>query len=198
MTYEGVQPGTDEIRVRSGRRELVATGTTLTIGDAVFDLNRIDRVIYKAAIRINQASYTIGVAAGDEKNVFMVDAYRRGTEFTDVRDAWNRLVSLLEATACPRLARAALASIRRGETVTFGAPPANRIDADTAGVRPRRPFARVTPWSAVADVRLLEGQVQLFTAAELAAGKAAKLRIDMSGWNAVLLPRVAAAFIGRA
>jgi hypothetical protein len=132
------------------------------------------------------------VAHGDSKHIFMFDAYRRGTELDDRREIWNRLVALLENTACPRIARNAVVAISAGETVVFGAPPASRIEADAEGLRPRRPLARTLPWSDVAGAEPREGQVRVFSARERAAGTNPKLSIDMSGWNAVILPRVVA------
>ena len=53
-----------------------------------------------------------------------------GTELDETREIWVRLVALLESTACPRLAEAALRTIAGGGSVTFGGRPASRIDAD--------------------------------------------------------------------
>ena len=89
--------GSGELRVRSGGRALVASGGAISIGDRVFRLAEVDRVAYHAAARINQASYSIGLAVGDAKSRF---AFRRGTEFDDARETWRRLVELLEAAVC--------------------------------------------------------------------------------------------------
>jgi hypothetical protein len=79
-----------------------------------------------------------------------------------------------------------------GSFRSAGAPPASRIEADAEGLRPRRPLARTLPWSDVAGAEPREGQVRVFSARERAAGTNPKLSIDMSGWNAVILPRVVA------
>ena len=67
----------------------------------------------------------------------MFAAYRRGTELDDTRELWLRLVALLESTACPRLAEAALRTMAGDGSVTFGSRPASGIDADAVGLRPR-------------------------------------------------------------
>jgi hypothetical protein len=183
----------DEIGVRAGRKALVATGPRIVVGGVTFDLDQVDRVTYKAAARVNRASHVIGLAQGGVKHVFMFDAYRRGSELFDWRETWERPAALPENTACPRVARSAVAPISAAETVVFDAPPANRIEADAAGLRARRPFARTLPWSDVAGARLREGQIRLLTAGERAAGTEEKPRIDSSDWKAVILPRVVAA-----
>jgi hypothetical protein len=97
-----------EIRVARGNTgpgfghvALVAADGTIAVGEQVFRLAGLDRVIYRAAARINYASYLIGVGQGDQQRTFMFDAYRRGTELDDAREIWLRLVALLESTACP-------------------------------------------------------------------------------------------------
>lgn len=185
-----------EIRARSGKKELVAAGDVISIGSQTFRLGELDRIVYKAASRINQASYTIGLAQGDAKSTFRFDAYRRGTELDDTRETWNQLVTLLENEACPRIARTATQSIMMGETVVFGSLPATRIDADSEGLRQHQPFAKKVPWNQLAGADLREGQVRVWTVKERAAGKNPKLHIDMAGWNAVILPRVVALLAG--
>jgi hypothetical protein len=179
-----------EIRVRSGKRELVASGGVITVGDQVFHLVGVDRVVYRAAARINQASYRIGLAQGDAKCIFTFDAYKRGTELEDTRKLWGQLVELLESTACPRIAHSAAQAITSGQAVTFGSSPAARINADAEGLRPRQPFAKTVPWSQIVGADLHEGQVRVWTATDGITDKKPKMSIDMMGWNAVVLPRV--------
>jgi hypothetical protein len=187
-----------EIRVPRGKSgpgfghvSLVATDGVIMIGDRTFRLAGLDRVTYRAAARINQASYRIGVGEGEEQCTFMFDAYRRGTELDDTRNVWLRLVALLESTACPRIADLALRGIATGRSVTFGSSPASRIEADALGLTPRRPFARAVPWAEIRGADLHDGQVRVWTSRSRPAMSA-----DMSGWNAVVLPRVVAALAG--
>jgi hypothetical protein len=181
-----------EIRVRSGRRELVATDETISIGDKEFRLTDVTRVVYRAAARINQASYTLGLARGDLRCTFMFDAYRRGTELEDARENWRRLVALIEGTVCPRIAARAARTIVTGGTVPFGGTPSGRIDADAIGLCPHRPFAKPIPWSQITGADTSDGQVRIWTVAT--GPRKPKLTIDTFGWNAVVLPRVVAAF----
>lgn len=181
-----------EIRLGSGKRQLVASNGALSIGDQVFRLDGVDRVVYRSAARINQASYTIGVAQGAEKHTFMVDAYKRGTELDDTRNTWQRFVALLEATACPRIAQDAVQIIASGGTFTFGGPLASRIDADAEGLRPRHLFAKRIPWSRIVDADLGNGLARVWTSTDGVPDPKPRLSIDMSGWNAVILPRVVA------
>ncbi|MGF7235329.1 MAG: hypothetical protein ACQSGP_10285 [Frankia sp.] len=185
-----------ELRARSGKRVLVAVGNVISVDSQTFHLGELDRVVYKAATRINQSSYTIGLAQGETKCTFTFDAYRRGTEMDDTREIWHRLVTVLENTACPRIAQNAAQAIMVGETVVFGSLPATRIDADTEGLRQHKPFAKKVPWNQLAGADLREGQVRVWTGKERATGKNPKLRIDMAGWNAVILPRVVALLTG--
>src|SRR5690349_6738120 len=76
----------EEIRIRRGKHELLACGDLLTVGGKSFALSRVDRVAYRAATRINQAQYVIGVAQGDLKRQFLFEAFRRGTELDDTRE----------------------------------------------------------------------------------------------------------------
>jgi hypothetical protein len=189
-----------EIRVPRGKVgpgfahvSLVATGGVITVGDRAFRLADVDRVAYRAAAQINLAHYRIGVGHGDTQSTFMFDAYRRGTEMDDTRNVWLKLVALLEATACPRIADSALRAIAGGRSVAFGSRPAARIDATAKGLRPRKPFARVVPWREISGADLHDGQVRIWSHG---SRRKPTMSTDMSGWNAVVLPRVVAALAG--
>ncbi|MDI2129924.1 hypothetical protein [Yinghuangia seranimata] len=175
-----------QIRVRKGRRELVADDSVIAVGDEVFRLDELDRVSYWAAARINQATYQIGLASGERKQVFMWDAYRRGTEMADSRANWLRLVARLEGTACPRIAAAALHEIEDGATITFGSTASERIDTNSEGLRFRRWLAKPIDWAAVSHADMHEGQVRVW----LTGAAKPKYGIGTTGWNAVVLPRV--------
>jgi hypothetical protein len=176
-----------------GHLSLVAAGGVITIGERTFRLTDVDRVAYRAAAQINLAHYRIGVGHGDTQCTFVFDAYRRGTEMDDTRDLWLRLVALLEASACPRIADSAVRAITAGRPVAFGSQPASRIDADAGGLRPRRPFARAIPWREISGADLHDGQVRIW---RHGSGRKPAMSTDMSGWNAVVLPRVVAALAG--
>lgn len=172
-----------------GHVALVAADGTIAVGEQVFRLADLDRVLYRAAARINHASYMIGVAEGDRQCTFVFDAYRRGTELDDARETWLGLVALLESAASPRIAAAALRTIAGGGSVTFGSSPAARIAADAHGLRPRAPFARTVPWADIAGADLHEGQVRVWTTT---SRRKPAMSVDMAGWNAVVLPGVVA------
>jgi hypothetical protein len=176
------------IRVRSRRRELVADGDEISVGGKVFRLDEVNRVAYSAAARINQAIYTIGLAQGGSKSLFLFEAYRRGTEMEDMRATWRKLVALLEATACPRIAQSAVRGICAGDKISFG----NRIDADAEGLRPFKLFAKKVPWSQVTGADLDKGVVRVWTAVGAGTESKPRMSVDMGGWNAVVLPRVIA------
>ena len=185
--------GSGELRIHSGGRALVAAGEVISIGDRSFRLSEVDRVAYHAAARINQASYSIGLAVGENKSRFAFDAFRRGTEMQDARETWRRLVELLEAVACPRIAEAAVAEISGGETVKFGGALSPRLDADAEGLRRYELFARKVLWAEITGTDMREGQVRVWTAE---SGSKPAIAIGMFGWNAVVLPRVVS-LIGR-
>ena len=180
--------GSGELRVRSGGRALVAGGDAISIGDRVFRLADVDRVAYHAAARLDQASYSIGLAVGESRSRFAFDAFRRGSEFDDARETWRRLVELLEVAACPRIAATAVRAVSAGETVKFGGALSPRLDADAEGLRRHELFARKVPWSEITGVDMREGQVRVWTS----DGAKPAIAIGMFGWNAVVLPRVVA------
>ncbi|CAG7613408.1 hypothetical protein [Actinacidiphila bryophytorum] len=181
----------DEIRLRHAKRELVAGQDGITIGGHEFPLHLVDRVVYRAATRINQASYVIGLAQGARTHTFAFTAYRKGTELEDAAVTWRRLVDLLESTVCPRIAESAVRTVSAGTTVTFGGPRSSRVDVSPEGVRPRRPFARTIPWARVTTADLAGGLARVWAAgADGTPARKPALCIDMTGWNAVVLPRV--------
>ncbi|OHV32473.1 MULTISPECIES: hypothetical protein [Pseudofrankia] len=186
-----------EVRIHRKKQDLVATAQAITIGEQYFDLSTVDRVIYRAAARINQASYRIGLAHGDVTAIFTFDAYKRGTELEDSRRLFEQVVQLLEATACPAIAQRAAHAVTAGHPVAFGSSPAARITADAQGLRPRQPFAKTVPWSQIVGADLREGQARVWTATNGVTDKKPKMSIDMMGWNAVVLPRVVRMLGGR-
>ncbi|MCM2416583.1 hypothetical protein [Streptomyces sp. RKAG293] len=187
----------DEIRIRKGKRALVASADSISIGEQVFRLDSVDRVFYRAAARINQASYTIGLAQGERKCTFMFDAYRRGSELEDARATWRQLVGLIQASVCPRIAEESARRVLAGETVTFGGPASSRIDADSQGLRPRRLFGKTVPWLQIANAEFAEGMVRIWSASDGAVHEKPTMSVDMSGWNAVVLPEIVRHFAGR-
>jgi hypothetical protein len=182
--------GSPEIRMRTGGSELVAADETVSIGGTVFDLGLVDRVIYRAFSRVNQASYLVGLSQGGMRRKVMFDAY--GAELGDAREAWERLVGLLETAVCPRIADDAVRAISAAGVVRFGSRPTARIEADAEGLRHVQPFARTVPWALITGADLADGLARVWV-----TGRKPRLSIDMSGWNAVALPRVVGALTGR-
>ncbi|MCK9896183.1 hypothetical protein [Frankia sp. AgB32] len=181
--------------IHGKKQDLVVTDRTISIGGRAFELAAVDRVVYRSAARINQASYRIGVGQGDETCLFTFDAYKRGTELADSRRLYGQVVEVLEAVVCPAIAAAAARAVTAGQTVTFGSSPAARINADAEGLRPRRPFARTVPWSRIVHADLHQGQARVWTAGSGDAedgrrNSSPAMSMDMMGWNAVVLPRV--------
>lgn len=182
-----------EIRVTgSGGRELVAAGHTISIGDQVFHLSSVDRVAYRAATRINQASYGVALAEGDRSTRFLFDAYRRGTDLEDKRATWNRLVELIEALAVPVITAATMRAIGAGQTVRMGSPAIDAVDLDAEGIRRHRPFAGKVPWARVARSDLHQGLARVWTVTDGAEARTPQIGIPIFGWNAVVLPDVVA------
>lgn len=184
-----------EIRISRGKRHLVATEDQITVDGQVFRLADVDQVAYRAAARINQASYRIGVAQGGAKATFTFDAYRRGTEMEDSRVQWGNVVDLLEARVCPRIAAEAVAAVSAGGKWSFGSLPATRVEADVNGLRVCQPFGARIPWDRVYSADMHQGCVRVWDAKS--GGTRPRISIDMSGWNAVVLPRVIAMVTAR-
>ncbi len=164
----------------------MAIGAVVTVGEDVFHLPAVDRVAYHVASRSNRASFRIRLRQAATTCDFMVDAYRRGTELDDTRAAWQNLIELVERSACPNIAQTAIDAIVAGGTVAFGGAPAGRIDGNAAGLRPRRVFAKTVPWSRIAKADFGDGLVRVWTTDD----ERPAMSVDMSGWNAVVLPRV--------
>ncbi|WP_435280047.1 hypothetical protein [Streptomyces sp. 1222.5] len=191
-------PPIGRLHVRSGRRELITDGQTLSIDNQIFQLSTIDRIAFRAASRINEASYMIGVSQGKVKRRFTFNAYRRGTEMESRLQEWTQLASILDFTAGPHITHNILEKILDGQDVTFGSPPATRIDADAEGLRLRRPFMKKVPWDQIVDADMHRGAVRV----HISRGNSQReikpvMSIDMHGWNAVTLPRVVALLHGR-
>jgi hypothetical protein len=184
--------GSGEVRVRCGGRTLAAAGDVIVIGDRVFRLAEVDRVAYHAAARPHQAGYALGLARGPVCSRFVFDAFRDGSELEDAREAWRRLVELIESAACPRIARAAAEAITAGATARFGGGGHPRIAADAEGLRRCRWFAPKVPWASVLGTDLRAGQVRVWT-----GGPEPELVAAMAGWNAVVLPRVIGMMVAR-
>ncbi len=181
--------------IHGKKQDLVVTDRTISIGGREFELAVVDCVVYRAAARINQASYRIGVGQGDDRCLFTFDAYRRGTEMADSQRRYGQVVTVLDAAVCPAIAARAARAVADGETVTFGSSPAARIRADAEGLRPQRPFARTVPWSAVLRADLHQGQVRVWVAGS--GGAKPAMSLDMMGWNAVVLPWAVGLLAGR-
>ncbi|MHA6759555.1 hypothetical protein [Streptacidiphilus sp. PAMC 29251] len=195
---KGMQEGTYadpgvRVHIRSGRHELVATSSSLTIDGREFALDAIDRVVYRAAAQSNRASYRISVAQGKEKADFLFDAYRRGDELKTKDHEWRRVVELLSRTAVHRISAEAMESISNGKTVTFGSYAGSKVDADALGLRRRMPFARKIPWAEITGSDFDRGVARVFTTDS--RKQKPEIRIDMSGWNVVVLPVFVSSYI---
>ncbi|WP_328454522.1 hypothetical protein [Amycolatopsis sp. NBC_00438] len=182
--------GSGELRVCSGGRTLAAAGDVIAIGDRVFRLGEVDRVAYHAAARPHRASYSLGLARGPVRCRFGFDA--AATELDGAREAWRRLVELVESAACTRIARTLAEAIAAGGTARFGGGGHPRIDADAEGLRDHRWFAGKVPWGRVLGSDLRAGQVRVWT-----GGPQPRLVAGMAGWNAVVLPRVVGIMVCR-
>ncbi|MER6434618.1 hypothetical protein ABT272_44900 [Streptomyces sp900105245] len=180
-----------ELCISSGRQKLLATDETITIKNRTFVLTEIDGLAFRAASRVNQASYMVGVAQGAHRCRFGFDAYSRGTEMRDRKREWDSVVQLLGCKAGLRIAENKLNQIYAGGRVTFGSLPATSIEADAEGLRLRRPFMRKIPWHEISYADMRHGSVRVFISSKESSGKL-RLKVDMYGWNAVILPEVVA------
>jgi hypothetical protein len=186
------QSPANEIRVKQGRTELVAAGDEVRIGDEVFSLSRVDRVAYRVAKRLNQASYGIALGEGDREKRLIFEAYARGNELAEKEAIWTELVARIEAVACQRMAADAKRAIDAGETVRIGSPAMDAVDLDREGIKRHRPFAPKVAWSAIARSDLYVGTARILTHTSGTPDKNPKITIPIFGWNAVILPDIVA------
>lgn len=189
----GVPVGTAEVvRLSHKALEVVGDGRRISIRGKVFDLGTVDRVAYIATRRKVNGSYmgtafSLSLGQGDTKEQFIVDSGWRDKQLEEYREAWNALVDMVEATASPRIAEQAVATIGAGGNVRY-----TNVVVGPQGLQARRPLASLVPWGEVLGTKP-DGVGNLRV---LVRGRSAKPKmkflVPLGGWNTVVLPRVVA------
>lgn len=198
------QPGAGAlVRVERGpgaRSELAAGPDWITLGAETFVLAEIDTVQWTAVrSHVNGAYmgvlFTVRVRAGDRKGEAALDTGSRNTRIDEFTDAHGRVVALLDAVVCPRLADEVAARIRAGETVTLG-PAGARVELSAAGFRLKKPLAKVVPWERVVGTEMEGGRVWFLLERP---GKDPKRHsmVPLDGENMVVLPHLVRLLTGR-
>src|SRR4051794_14032087 len=151
-------PMDDEVIVRvrtrdDERHELVATRDAIFIGGEAFPPTDIDSVQWVATRAILHgadmgAPFTPRVPSRGRQGDLALDSKSKNERLDEFAEAYGRVVSLLDAVVCPRLASEMATAMRGGETVTLG-PTGARVELSAAGFRLKKPLSKVVPWERV-------------------------------------------------
>lgn len=177
--------------------EIVADQHRIAFHGKEFSLAAVDRIAYSSTrLRVNGSymgtSFHLRIGQGPTWSQFMLDSGWKDGRLEDFTQFWARLVDLLEATACPRIADRLVASVVAGNDETFGG-----VVVGPAGVRAKRPLAKVVPWNDVMGTRFDgRGNIQVLVQAGRSAKVKPRFMAGTSQWNSVVLPRVIARFTG--
>jgi hypothetical protein len=185
------------VRVEPGhgmRKPLVATTDRLVIDTETFLLDELDSVQWTAVrSHVNGAYmgtlFTVRVRAGDRKGDIGMAPGSRDTRLDELSEAYQRVVGLLDALVCPRLARDMADRIRAGETITLG-PAGARVELSAAGFRLKKPLAKVVPWSRVVRVELEGGRAFFLLHKEGRDEPKRHSMVPLDGANIVVLPHL--------
>lgn len=176
------------------KRELVATTDRLVIDGQVFLLDDLTTVQWRA-IRENLngaylgTSFTIRVRAGDRVGDYGMNPGSKDIRLDELADAYARVVGLLDAVVCPRLAAAMAAELRAGHTITLG-PAGARVELTIEGFRLKKPWSKPVPWDRVVGCELDGGRVYFL----LRKGDGPEVKrhsaVPLEGDNILVLPHL--------
>jgi hypothetical protein len=188
--------GGDLVRVPAGpgaRKEIAAGPDWFSYDGEVFAFAEIDTVQWTAVrSHLNGAymglHYRLRVRAGDRTGDSMMDTGSKNTRIDEFTEAYSRIVGLLDAFVCPRLAGDMATAIRAGETITLG-PAGARVELTAAGFRLKKPLAKVVPWEKVVGTEAEGGRLwfRLDRADEEPKRHA---MVGLEGDNIVVLPHL--------
>ena len=176
------------------KRELLATTDRLVIDDQVFLLAEITAVQWRA-IRENLngsylgTSFTIRVRAGDRPGNYIMSPGSKNVRLDELADAYARVVGLLDAVVCPRLAEAMAAELRAGQTVTLG-PAGARVELTIDGFRLKKPWSKVVPWERTVGCELDGGRVYFLLRKGDGPDTKRHSAVPLEGDNILVLPHL--------
>lgn len=176
------------------RRDLVATTDRLVIAGETFLLDELDSVQWDAVrSHVNGAYmgtlFTLRVQAAGRKGDVAMAPGSRDDRLDELREAYQRIVGLLDAVVCPRLARDMAARLQAGETITLG-PTGARVELSLAGFRLKKPLAKVVPWSRVVRTELEGGRLYFLLHKEGKDEPKRHSMVPLDGANMVVLPHL--------
>jgi hypothetical protein len=185
------------VRVRTRddeRHELVATRDAIIIGGEVFALAEIDSVQWTAIRSHLNGAYmgtlfTLRIQSRGRKGDFSMDSKSKNERLDEFSEAYSRVVSLLDAIVCPRLAVQMATAMQAGETITLG-PTGARVELSAAGFRLKKPLSKVVPWDRVHGTESEGGRIYFLI--EKKAGEQPKHHsmVPLDGANVVVLPHL--------
>jgi hypothetical protein len=185
------------VRVRTRddeRHELVATLDTIWVGGEAFPLAVIDSVQWTAIRSHLNGAYmgtlfTLRIQSRGRKGDFAMDSKSRNERLDEFAEAYSRVVSLLDAIVCPRLAGDMATAMRAGETITLG-PTGARVELSAAGFRLKKPLSKVVPWERVFGTESEGGRIYFLVRKKDGEAPKHHSLVPLDGANVVVLPHL--------
>ena len=183
------------VQINNGKQELIATTAWITIQGEPFPLADIDTVQWTAVRSHVNGAYmgtllNLRIRAGERKGDFGMSTGSTNKRLDEFTDAYARIVGLLDAVVCPRLAAGMAAAVRSGQTLTLG-PVGARVELTTDGFRLKKPLSKVVPWSRVAGTELDGGRVYFLLHKDGRDEPKRHSMVPLDGENIVVLPHLA-------
>jgi hypothetical protein len=176
------------------RTEVAATTDSIRVGDTTFALAELDGVEYSAVrSHLNGAymgtHFLLRLRAGDRRGDFGMNTTHKDERLDEFREAYGRLVMLLDATVCARLAADMATRLAAGETITLG-PAGARVELTNEGFRLKKPLSKVVPWARVAGTEVEGGRVFFLVRKQADREPKRHSMVGLDGENMVVLPHL--------
>jgi hypothetical protein len=176
------------------RTELTATAADVTIRGETFAWAALDGVEYTAVRSHQNGAYmgtyfTLHVREGERKQSFMMATNHKDERLEEFRDAYGRLVNIVDTLVCSRIAAALAARLEAGETITLG-PAGARVELTKEGFRLKKPLSKVVPWASVTGVEVEGGTIYFLVRKKEGHDPKRHSMVGLGGENMVVLPHL--------
>ena len=185
----------DDILVRDGRHTLLASGNTVTIdGNDTYDLTAVKAVSFGAnrrhvGVTYQGTDFTVQLKQEKRSRMFIFSTDHRDENIDEYQESWRQLVARIDAIAIPRLADEIAASVRAGETVSFG-PAGAKVVLSPEGVKKGGLFSKPVPWSQVTRTDLDDRTIRVLGRKTPGAEETVIGGVHVAEWNSYVLPHV--------
>jgi len=179
---------------KGARTEVTATADSIAVGDETFALAELEGIEYSAVrSHLNGAymgtAFSFRLRAGDRRGDFGMSTNHKEERIDEFREAYGRLVVLLDATVCARLAADMATRLGAGEMITLG-PAGARVELTSEGFRLKKPLSKIVPWAHVAGTEVEGGRV-FFLVRKRGDGEPKRhAMVGLDGENMVVLPHL--------